>query len=1173
MVDRRINKKGEISALLIVLIVAAVASIGIISTMQDSPTGLAVLNDTNLTNESFNNTELNITINDTIIEAINENINSTLNLTINSSLLNETFNITINDTIELINDSIKEPTNETLGDATLNITINDTIELINDSVNLTTNETLDHSSINISEKELRSNSVVTLDITGTVTNYNIASAASGAGASDDVVVNVKSGAVVGGTSISTAAMSTGGLNVNSLTINVESGAYIVGKGGYGNRGEGGDALSITFSGTIINNQGTIAGGGGGGSWGSCWDINSKGACSCASAGGGGGAGYDSVGGLALDNAHFMCAYYPPDGSPGTLLQGGLGGPAGTTGGVYKGRVCGFSAGIPGASLGDDTAYASAGNYVVGQNNVVWTNLGTALGGSQNANGDPGDPPVLGSPDGTACTANSQCTSGYCRLDYDLNGNYCASSSVACVYDFNNDNFAEGQAGNGYELCNGDGYRTCSNGGWGGYVTCVNTYQIGGDPNYCQTDSRSCGSGSIGGCYNAGWTNINQGSQCSSTDICSGDGFYSQTNCNSGSCNAGGGSYSACNDASCSSDGDGSYSALTDSICVGTSCSSQSSTDCGVYSCSGTVCATNCATDNNALCRSGYHCYSGNNQCYTNANGGACDSDSECSSGRCDSTCQAKVANGVSCDEGSDCTSGYCRTDYDGSGQFCANTPTACVHDANSDNYAESFYGNYWHECLSSTQKECINGVWQNYQVCDTTIDYQYSANQCGWQSQGVDSCNEAFGGTGGCIPPAWSPVNDCGDLQTTSTSSCNTNGNIAYCSTTCGADCTSGQTQDSGVDICSNGVSYNRWDICAISSQNCYFADNGLTSDTPIQDCDETCGLYADRSITESCINGACQSCPTICASNVNCDASAYCAAGSTCQLDLAVGQTCDEHTDCVSGICTDGVCCGTACDGTCESCAVSGSEGTCTPEPEGTDPKNECSPGAYSCVGSCQRQRKPGTCDGQTSACEVEDWETDYMEVGKVCSSGNEVAPNSGVYCDRTINCIDDSCGADKYYRGCTAGATSCTDTGRVSTTGWNAPQNTVISETTYKVGISCAVNTNLCGYGPYDRCTGVNGAGGDRQRDEYRCDGSNTCDFYVGDDEFICDPGCCLDSGATTSCQTSGTSPSNWWNFNVYDNLQTDYCLNSVIYDCGVDTDCLPGFFCDQETRTRFI
>jgi MYXO-CTERM domain-containing protein len=76
-----------------------------------------------------------------------------------------------------------------------------------------------------------------------------------------------------------------------------------------------------------------------------------------------------------------------------------------------------------------------------------------------------------------------------------------------------------------------------------------------------------------------------------------------------------------------------------------------------------------------------------------------------------------------------------------------------------------------------------------------------------------------------------------------------------------------------------------------------------------------------------------------------------------------ANGQVCQFATQCVSGSCTDGVCCDKACDGVCEACSAvlkgQGQDGTCGVIKAGGDPDGEC---AVSGSGVCQ---SAGYCDG----------------------------------------------------------------------------------------------------------------------------------------------------------------------------------------------------------------
>lgn len=63
---------------------------------------------------------------------------------------------------------------------------------------------------------------------------------------------------------------------------------------------------------------------------------------------------------------------------------------------------------------------------------------------------------------------------------------------------------------------------------------------------------------------------------------------------------------------------------------------------------------------------------------------------------------------------------------------------------------------------------------------------------------------------------------------------------------------------------------------------------------------------------------------------------------------------TCTDDSACASGLCVDGYCCESECQGSCQSCAVPGSEGKCTPVPTGKDPRGDCAGSSTDCLGSC---------------------------------------------------------------------------------------------------------------------------------------------------------------------------------------------------------------------------
>jgi len=69
-----------------------------------------------------------------------------------------------------------------------------------------------------------------------------------------------------------------------------------------------------------------------------------------------------------------------------------------------------------------------------------------------------------------------------------------------------------------------------------------------------------------------------------------------------------------------------------------------------------------------------------------------------------------------------------------------------------------------------------------------------------------------------------------------------------------------------------------------------------------------------------------------------------------------AAGTGCVGSSQCASGHCVDDVCCDTACAGLCVACGQTGTVGTCTPIPSGSDPDDECAgwPESASCDVTC---------------------------------------------------------------------------------------------------------------------------------------------------------------------------------------------------------------------------
>lgn len=144
---------------------------------------------------------------------------------------------------------------------------------------------------------------------------------------------VTSGVIIGSSSTASDAMDTGTWPAGAtITLQTNSGSFVVGAGGGGGDGvdgdNGGDAINMQYDLTLVNN-GVIGGGGGGGAG----EIDGD-----AQAGGGGGAG-DDVGPKGL-TFYAGAGGSTTDAEDGTLENGGAGGEASGGGDLAEGAAGG-----------------------------------------------------------------------------------------------------------------------------------------------------------------------------------------------------------------------------------------------------------------------------------------------------------------------------------------------------------------------------------------------------------------------------------------------------------------------------------------------------------------------------------------------------------------------------------------------------------------------------------------------------------------------------------------------------------------------------------------------------------------------------------------------------------------------------------------------------------------
>jgi len=133
---------------------------------------------------------------------------------------------------------------------------------------------------------------------------------------------------------------------------------------------------------------------------------------------------------------------------------------------------------------------------------------------------------------------------------------------------------------------------------------------------------------------------------------------------------------------------------------------------------------------------------------------------------------------------------------------------------------------------------------------------------------------------------------------------------------------------------------------------------------TPIGACD---GAGTCKQTSVNCSPYVCggNACLTTCASNSDC-VSGFSCLGYFCTNLQPNGAACTSPAQCISGHCTEGFCCGVAACPTCNSCAVTGKQGTCAPSGDGSmcsgascDGNDAYHPGGVCATGSCSQPAK----------------------------------------------------------------------------------------------------------------------------------------------------------------------------------------------------------------------
>ena len=183
----------------------------------------------------------------------------------------------------------------------------------------------------------------------------------------------------------------------------------------------------------------------------------------------------------------------------------------------------------------------------------------------------------------------------------------------------------------------------------------------------------------------------------------------------------------------------------------------------------------------------------------------------------------------------------------------------------------------------------------------------------------------------------------------------------------------------------------------------------------------QSCGAF-------SCDPGACK---TTCSAGTDCVPGAYCTPQAICSTQSASGEACSSDANCISGHCTDGLCCSTACSGQCEACDVAGSLGTClgvAGTPHGSRPS--CATDGSSCGGTCNgTNRVACTFSASGTVCKAGNCSANVATLEAVCDGagvcGTQTTKQCAPYLCVSANCTATCVNASECQSGnwCSAG------------------------------------------------------------------------------------------------------------------------------------------------------
>ncbi len=679
-----------------------------------------------------------------------------------------------------------------------------------------------------------------------------------------------------------------------------------------------------------------------------------------------------------------------------------------------------------------------------------------------------------------------------------------------------------------------------------------------------------------------------------------------------------GSGTVCGSSSCTSGTQTGYA------CNGLGTCASSTTPCSPYVCAtASACGNSC--NSNSDCIASDWCDTGTHKCVADkGNGTSCGGSGECISGHCiDGVCCDQACGGLcqSCvaaaTGGSDGACAPVLVGMDPDGNCPDDGASSCDRDGACDGAGACQLYAQGTACGSTT---CSGGT-QNGYTCDgfgtctassssACTPYKCAGTACG---TGCASDNDCVGGAY-CASNHTCKLDQANGQSCTGASQC-TSGHCAdgvCCDQACGGTCqactaalTGGANGScapaSGGTDPHNDCAAQSADTCGRTGEcsglgACQLYTNGTACGSTTCSNGTQTGYACDGSgtcvaaQTTACGNYLCSgiSCGTACSTDGDCVIGAYCNSSGKCATDQTNGKGCTSASQCVSGNCTDGVCCDQACDGVCQACSAAkkgqGTDGTCGPVVTGADPDNDCSAEAPASCG------QDGNCDG-AGACKK--YGTTTVCGATTCSDS---VTSTGHLCDGFGLCVDGTSTGCTPYK-CSSGAcgTTCaTDTDCVSThycAGGTCVQKKVLGEACSNVqecasnfcvdGVCCDTACNgLCqacsastkqsgtgdgtcdaaaaGNDPHNDCPDDGAPSCDRNGS---CDGAGACAIYAAGDP--CGQTSCVNNAVTGYiCDGQGTCAAN--GSTDCDLYRCGGTPAACAASCAADSDCSDTAYC---------